>query len=182
MPGDEPVTLEEAKARLGVRSDHRDAELTGNIIAARQHVENVTGFILTRRQVQREFRMAGGCAPLAVHAWPLVSLDSVQAYDAAGELQDVDGARLIGSVRPGRIFPAVGATWPVGGNPGLLVATFTAGWLPEDVPETLKLAMHLLIGLWFENHEAVVVGTIATELPLGVLNLCRAASEDPGIS
>jgi hypothetical protein len=57
--------------------------------------------------------------------------------------------------------------------------TFTAtfaqshasGCLINCVPETIRTAMRLLVGHWYENREATVVGTTAAELPLAVESL-----------
>lgn len=48
-------------------------------------------------------------------------------------------------------------------------AGFTAGTGDEwEAPEDIKQAVLLLVGHWFENREAVVVGTITAEVKLGV--------------
>ncbi len=39
------------------------------------------------------------------------------------------------------------------------------------VPETFKQMIRLTVGDWYRNREAVVVGTIAAELPLAVVSL-----------
>ena len=66
--------------------------------------------------------------------------------------------------------------------------TFVAGYDVDaadpdpfnKVPEDLLIALHLLIGHFFENHEAVIVGTVAVELPIGVKDIC-ADYRLPGI-
>lgn len=40
-----------------------------------------------------------------------------------------------------------------------------------EMPDTLRSAMLLMVGHWYENREAVVVGTIATPLPMAVDSL-----------
>lgn len=39
--------------------------------------------------------------------------------------------------------------------------------------DALTTAMLLMIGHWFENRESVVIGTIATELPMAVNSLIK---------
>jgi len=44
-----------------------------------------------------------------------------------------------------------------------------AGWdTAELVPDNLKQAIRMLVAHWSEHPEAVVMGTIATEVPMGV--------------
>lgn len=175
----EPVTLEVVKARLGIASNHRDAELQDLVSAARERVEDYTGHVLTRRVVtQYPARFVAGRG-LAVNAWPIVSLDGVHYLDAAGVEQEFLGARLVNGLQPARVFAPVGLSWPVTGDPPGIRMTFTAGYDeaaaagdPDAVPRQLITALLLLVGHWFENHEAVVVGTSAVELPMGVRDIC----------
>lgn len=56
---------------------------------------------------------------------------------------------------------------------------FVDRWLPEGekladrdpVPADLKLAIKMLVGHWYENREATLVGISAEELPLGVWDI-----------
>lgn len=43
----------------------------------------------------------------------------------------------------------------------------SAGSVVSGIPEQMKTAMKLLVGHWYANREAVVVGTSAAELPIG---------------
>ena len=177
----EPVSLDEAKARLGVRSNNRDAELQGLIPAARLRIEALTGYLLVRRQVVQAIPRYDCARPVSLHFFPVISLGGVQAFDATGVLQDVAGARLVADPAPARVFPAAATSWPVQGSPAGLSVTYTAGYdtgaaAPDPyraIPEDLLLALYLLIGHYFENHEAVVVGSTALELPLGVKDICN---------
>ncbi len=48
-------------------------------------------------------------------------------------------------------------------------AGYTAGVTDEwSAPEDIKQAVIMLVGHWFENREGVVVGTITTDVKLGV--------------
>jgi uncharacterized phiE125 gp8 family phage protein len=50
-------------------------------------------------------------------------------------------------------------------------AGYASGNSPEDttgMPSTLKQALLLLIGHFFENREAVVTGLTVAELPMGI--------------
>jgi uncharacterized phiE125 gp8 family phage protein len=47
--------------------------------------------------------------------------------------------------------------------------SYTAGL--TDVPDDMKQAVLMLISHWYENREAVIVGTISAEVSLGVNQL-----------
>lgn len=51
--------------------------------------------------------------------------------------------------------------------------TWAAGYGPAatDVPAAIRQAMLLMIGHWFENREASVVGVSVTDLPMAVNSL-----------
>ncbi len=44
---------------------------------------------------------------------------------------------------------------------------------PTDVPPALTEAVCQLVGHWYENREAVIVGVSAQELPLNVADIVR---------
>src|SRR5687767_12427535 len=108
----EPVSLEQAKQRLGVRSNHRDAELQGLIPAARLQIESLTGHILVRRQVRQFFPLYSGSDPVELHNWPVITVDAVEARDSNGAMQPIVGPRLVADLAPARVFPAIGSPWP----------------------------------------------------------------------
>ena len=57
-------------------------------------------------------------------------------------------------------------------HPEALSITYTAGFGgAADVPDDIIQAAHLMVGNWYEHREPVVVGTIASELPLSVQRL-----------
>lgn len=185
----EPVTLEQVKARLGVRSNHRDQEITGLIPAARFLVEYYSQKVLSRRQVRQYFPAFPCVKPIVLAAWPVVSLTSIQYLDVDGVGQEIEGARLLAHPPFARIYSPVGSAWPVPGDPAGIVVDVLAGYdegaepdSDDGIPSLLLQAMYLLIGHWFENHEAVAVGNIATEVPLGVRDICWNFRDDPGIS
>lgn len=174
----EPLSLDFVKDRLAVTSNHRDAEIAQLLSAARWHVEDYTGLILTRRQVVETLDSFDPI--LTTRAWPFVSLDSIGYLDANEQPAQVLAPRVRSAQRPVRIFPPVGVSWPLTAWPGEVTITMTAGYdhtlplgHPEGIPPPLVTAMLLLIGHWLENRETVLVGTIATDLPHGWMALAR---------
>lgn len=174
MPGSVP-DLATAKARLGIRTAARDAEISQLLAAAIEHVEDLTGHLLIRRAVTRRVS-ASGRSPIRIHVGPVHALFGARSLAADGSPTAVAGAFLATALEPPQVLPAEGSAWPTGYG---LEVEVDAGYDPGQVPEQLIQAVLLLVGHWFENHEAVVVGTTAVELPIGVKDLCRNFRE-PG--
>lgn len=171
-PSLEPVSLAEARAHCRVTPDEDDALLAGYILAARQHVE-----VHTRRALMQQTwdLTIDDAWPdiITVPRPPLVSVVSVSYLDTTGVLQVLPADQYLVSVGgiEGRISPAYGQSWPsVRRQLDAITVRFTCGYgtNPGDVPNPLRQAMLLLVGHWYENRETVVLGTIATELPLSV--------------
>lgn len=171
----EPVTLAETKAHLRVIGADEDALITALIIAAREWVENFTGLILVEREVTEAFD--GFAHWMALNAWPIADDATVQLsyIDTDGETVDIADHRLVAVKQPARLMPAFDSYWPsTYSTPGAVTATFTAGYASADaVPQSLKQAMLLLIGHWFNQREAVAIGVTAQEVPMAVDALCR---------
>lgn len=196
-PAEEPVSLAEAKAHVRQDLDADDALLTALIVAARETVESR----LKRALVTQTWDLLldafparpGSWPPASVghrYAWepairlpmpPLVSVTSVSYVDLAGDTQAlasgtdyqvVSGERN----RPGLVAPAPGTSWPTAREqPAAVTVRFVAGYGDAAaVPVAIRQAMMLLIGNWYANREAIITGTIATELPLAVRALLAA--------
>ena len=113
------------------------------------------------------------------------------ARDVIVKYVDVDGveqtlAETVYSVNqfraPGEVGLAYNQSWPPARNEqGAIRVTYTAGYnIPGTspageypLPAAIRAAMLLLIGNWYENREAVVVGATVAELPLGVQSLLQ---------
>lgn len=155
----EPVSLEEAKAAIGIYSDtSRDAQIEGWIKSARQMVEEQTGLVLVQREVVDWFD--GFCRRMELSGWPLPADATVALtyVDADGAEQTIEDHRLIVGRRPAQIAAAYGSVWPVAYSGfGTVSATYTAGVeafadFPEALfPDKLKQAILLRVSRWF--HE-----------------------------
>lgn len=181
---DEPLQLPDAKKYLGVRTDHRDDEITRSIAAARGLVEDMAGVILVRRAVFDPLDGFGG-SPIRLARRPVNEVLAVRYLDGGGQLVDVLPIPRVVKLAVGPVLlPPLGGAWPVvtGGYAeveldagyGDPVDGLGQGVDGDPVPEQLVQAMLLLVGHWFENHEGTVVGTSAAEVPLGVRDLCRS--------
>jgi uncharacterized phiE125 gp8 family phage protein len=168
IPYAEPISLELARQHLKIeRDDTDDDELVATyIIAARTWIENEKGIILVRRTVRKEFdRFA---CPLKLHMEPVVSVDRVTYFDPDEVEQEYANPVVRLGRYPAKVFPAIGERWPALSCRGGVTVETTAGYDEGEVPANLQAAMLLLIGHWYRNREAVVVGTISGKLPIGV--------------
>lgn len=164
----EPVTLERAKLNMRVEDNTEDELIADLITAAREWVENDTGHILMDRQVRQRFGCFGSVMQLS--AWPVIELVAIRYTDALTIEQTVDG-RLSTFARPALVLPAYNARWPL--TPwGEVEVEVRAGY-GSETPMALRQAILLLVGHWYANREAVITGTIVTQVALAVDSLCR---------
>jgi hypothetical protein len=199
-PTSEPVSLTEAKLHCRVDGTQDDTRITSLIVAARTWCEKSLGKQMvqaTWKQTMDHFpsavmppsdfrgypasgwRLTGErslpwpeCATIRLQRSPLQSVTAVNYVDGDGTTQTVDPSTyLVDTSRdPGRIAPAYGKLWPVARyQQGAVSVTFVAGY--DVVPETIRQAILLLVGHWFENREAVNVGNIVTPLQFAVESL-----------
>lgn len=117
---------------------------------------------------------------------PLQSIDSVQYMESADSLEtlttlDPSQYKVVdGGGGESWILPASGTTWPATAiEPDAVQITFTCGY--TDVASLAKervgivQAMKLLIGLWYKEREASLIGARAAEvdLPWGIMALLQ---------
>ncbi len=159
-----------------------DPQLVAWIVAARQTVETYTHRAIPAQTwdlkldsfVDSDYY---DCGALWLPNPPVTSITSVTYLDGAGASQT--WAATTGWLsdlptgpwaRRARIYPAYGVPWPATyRTPNAIAIRFVAGY--TTVPEAIKAAMKLLIGHWYQNREAVIVGTIAQDLPMAVAAL-----------
>jgi hypothetical protein len=131
-PGEEPVTLAEAKAYCRIDGDDEDALVNALIAAARLQVESLSG----RALVTQTWRLA--LASVSGLVVPLPVIPVIALVDAP------DGATVQGDAV--LLAEAVDE----------LTVDYTAGYGDaEDVPADLKQAVLQLIAYWFEYRDSV---------------------------
>lgn len=185
-PTAEPVTLEAFKDHQRISHSDEDARLTGLLQAARAYCENYLSMaFVTQTWRQTYDRFPNYCDTtrneMRIGRPPLVSVSSVTYTNSTGGTTTVASSdyRVDADARPGRITPAYGATWPTGINQqsAAVNVTFIAGFsssTPEAValtPAPIKQAILMMAGHLYENREAINVGNIVSEMPLGVAAL-----------
>lgn len=162
-PASEPVTLAEAKTHCAVDGSDNDAELGLMIGAARTFVEEYCGIKLVSQTVV--MRASSFCDLGHLPVAPLISTTSVTYLDTAGAEQtlstDVYESVLVGLEPSIRL--KINQSWPSPRTAtDALRVTATAGY--SSLPASIKHALLLLIGKWFDDRS---VG----EVPEGVKSL-----------
>lgn len=190
-PAVEPVSLDEAKKHLHLDIDDDDDYVSGLISAARRTCELMLSrcFISTTLDQFIDFMPTGGGyynrdvrrqgpdpddprwlptwnAPIRLLRAPLLSIVSISYIDMTGNPQAVDLAN-VRALRgtPARIQPVYGKVWPfVLPVNDAIVIRYEAGYGLDAtaVPASIKHAIKLLVGNWYENRESTIVGSMGT--------------------
>lgn len=175
-PSSEPVTLTQAKSQSRVDISTDDTLLNSYIAAARRYCERVDwrAYMTQTLEVWLDEWPSGNV--LTIPRPPLQSVTYIKYYDEDSvEATFSSAAYYVDTVsEPGRVMLKSDYDWPsatlreVNG----VVVRFIAGWTSADnVPETIRQAILLVIGHWYENREGVLVGTVSKEIELGVTRL-----------
>ncbi|MFN7019876.1 MAG: head-tail connector protein [Phycisphaerales bacterium] len=176
-PAAEPVSVAEARLHLRIDTFDDDAWLNTSISAARRAYETLAERSLIHQTLR--YRLSrfpadgddGTDEALAI-VLPIARLSSVTSItyvDPAGATQTLPGSDYLvdASGQPGRVTPAYGKAWPAcREQPGSVSVTFVAGdgASASDVDPRDKQAVLMLVGHWYRNREAVIVGTISKHL------------------
>lgn len=169
-PSSTAVSLTEAKAHLRVDFTNDDTYITTLIDVATQVVEEFT----RRKLMDQTLTISHDEFPqyIDLQVGPVSSVTHVKYYDESNALvtlatseYDVDT-----KIKPGRIYESKDGGFPnTFDRPNAVVVTFQAGASSaSNVPAAIKQALLIIIGRYYEQRQDVVLGTIATELPLMV--------------
>jgi len=184
-PVAEPVDLATAKAHLRLDIPDDDVLVQNLISAARESVEMQTGIAMLQQTWQlyldrwpRAYCVELWPSPgvplgaILLSRKPVQSVASVTWYGSDGSTNVVPSTAytLDSASRPARVVPAINTYWPsmsLVPSSGVVVQ-FVAGYADAaHVPATLKQAMLLTIGHWYEHRESVMAESrgIALVLP-----------------
>ncbi len=151
-PAVEPLSLEEMRLLLRL-DDTQEDDLVGSLIkAARLMLESATRLKFVSQSWRLSIAEVPAGRAIRVPLAPVLSVDAVRVFDAAGVETLVDAALYqlrrgsepaLVTLRPG--FPDA---------PGGIEVDLAAGFGPSagDVPEPLRHAMRMLVAYWFENR------------------------------
>jgi uncharacterized phiE125 gp8 family phage protein len=180
-PAVEPLTVAEAKLHLRVDISEDDAFIGTLITAAREWVENY----LDRTLITTQLILRAAEFPteeLELARPPMVASGTATAVVITYTLADTTTATLSTALyrvdrtsTPGNVAPIINGTWPsdVIEDANAVAVTYWAGYGPTSasVPATIRHAMLMLIGHWYERRSAVLTGTISKPLEFAVESL-----------
>lgn len=173
-PSGDVVPLEAVKSHLRVDHDADDELIAGLITSAVSHLDGWSG-ILGRCLLTQRWRVAlSGFPSDGRILLPLrpVTAASISYTTAAGDSANLDASafNLVQASDGAAIERAALTAWPTTADrPDAVRVEITCGYgAGGDVPPAIRQAILLMAGHWYEHREAVITGTIATELPLAV--------------
>ena len=180
-PAVEPLTVAEAKLHLRVDISDDDAYIGTLITAAREWVENY----LDRTLITTQLILRAAEFPteeLELARPPMVASGTATAVVITYTLADTTTATLSTALyrvdrtsTPGNVAPIINGTWPsdVIEDANAVAVTYWAGYGPTSasVPATIRHAMLMLIGHWYERRSAVLTGTISKAIEFAVESL-----------
>ena len=171
------VSVAEARDHCRVDTYDEDVLISGLIDAAVSHLYGYSG-VLGRCLVTQTWRQdySRFTDPLRLPIGNLLSMSSVSYYDSSDASQTASAtlyAALEDQTGP-YVALKYNQQWPqTYTREDAVRVTWTAGYGPAatDVPAAIRHAMLLMIGHWFENREASVVGVSVADLPMAVNSL-----------
>lgn len=173
----EPVSVYDVQMALRLSSDWESNYIFDILIpAARVYCEKLLNAALAPRTFEMVLD-SFPCGELEIPLRPVLSVDSIKYFDAAGVEQTLDPSLYTVDTASFRARIACD-NWPSTGNRiAAVTVQFYAGYSPDTLPSNFRQAMLLLIGHWFLNRETATVGAIAHEIDFAVsalLNLERS--------
>ncbi|TFF20558.1 hypothetical protein E3C22_16765 [Jiella endophytica] len=153
----EPLSLAEAKAWARIERDDEDALIAELIRAAREAIERETGLALSSRSFQLVLDPAPRDGWVEATRHPLVSIDGVTAYDAAGNPVVFAADQAIAErPRGGEGFRLSAAVIEQAAN-GIEIE-LSAGFGDADRPADLMLALKVIVAASYEARALVEPG------------------------
>jgi len=166
-----PVSLTEAKSHLKVDTTADDTYITSIIKAATQLSEEYTNRFFIDTVIEQT------CSDFAqlqtLFKSKVSAVAHVKYYDSDNSLQTLSATIYDTQLQyePSQIQLADDKSFPeITKRNDAVVARYTVGYgsAASDVPEIIKQAILLTIGNFYQNRNSVVIGRIATELPMNV--------------
>lgn len=174
-----PVALADAKLDLRVDQADEDTLIDSLIAAATDYLEAPNGAI-NKAFTTQTWTLSVKCPDRHYRIWlpvtPVQSISSITYYDADNVQQTltVSDFYFHGEEDWAYIEPKQGVTWPATYDRlDAITVEFVAGFgaTADDVPQTIRQCVRLLVGHWYTHRTAVVSGVSVDELPMAAQSL-----------
>lgn len=172
-PAVEPVSLAEVKEHLRVDGPEEEPLIVALITTARLTIEHLAGLALITQRWAVLLDSWPETRAIELPVAPVTSIDALRVYDDAGGASLIAAEQYFADLasRPARLMRSDASAWPAPGRVANgIEIELTAGFgaLPLDVPETLRWAVLMLVGHWFENRAAVGADSQLRHMPMAV--------------
>lgn len=168
-PLTEPIDKDVVKDNFGIiEDDTRDIRIERLIRSAREAVELYT----ERRLISQTLDWSFDRFPsrrFEIPSAPVTEITSIKYYDTDDSEQTIDVADYRTKFCDPSSYVETIDGWPsTKSKIDAVTIRFVVGYADQDAVRPLAIeAMLMLIGHWLVNPEAVILGTISSELPLG---------------
>ena len=180
-PSTTPITLSEVKEQLRVESTDDDTMLT-RLIAVAVAYTDVRGALGQAMITQKWAQWVDSTPPQTVNLilGPVQGVNAVKYYDTDGNLQTdtLGNYEVFGTQFATQISPKDGFSWPVAQDrQDAIKIEYEIGYgdATTDVPQTIRHALMLLVGHWYDNREQTGYDELSN-IPFGfesLLNMHR---------
>ena len=171
-----PITLAEVKEQLRVEATDDDTMLTRLIDVAVAYTD-VRGALGQAMITQKWGQWIDSTPPQSVNLilGPVQGVTSVKYYDTDGNLQtdDINNYEVFGTQFATKISPKSGFSWPVAQDrQDAIKIEYEIGYgdAATDVPQTIRHALMLMVGHWYDNREQTQMDDLS-DIPFGFMEL-----------
>jgi len=165
------ISTTDAKNFLKVDTTDDDDLIDKLVVAATESAQEYTNRFFLNTIIEQHGTTFADLSEL--YKSPAVETSWLKYYDTDNVEQTLASSvyYLNDVIQPSQITLAVDQSWPsIADRQNAVSIKYTVGYgaATTDVPDAIIQAVYLTIGHWYANRQDVVIGRIATQLPMTV--------------